>query len=106
MVLSRMIPKASENSMYIDKIRSFLMYEPKISYDGGESLPVDLGTIRFEHVSFRYTEDSPEVLKDITLQGKFRRKIAIVGYNGAGKTTLIKLLMRLYDPTGGTIFLS
>lgn len=43
------------------------------------------------------------MLKDITLQVSPGEKIAIVGYNGAGKTTLIKLLMRLYDPTEGTI---
>ena len=97
------VPKASENSMYIDKIRAFLAYEPKIKREIGEGVPAIPGVITLEHVSFRYTEDAPEVLKDITLQVNPGEKIAIVGYNGAGKTTLIKLLMRLYDPTEGTI---
>ncbi|MBO7340150.1 MAG: ABC transporter ATP-binding protein, partial [Lachnospiraceae bacterium] len=56
-----------------------------------------------EHVAFRYQEDLEDTLKDITLKVQPGEKIAIVGYHGAGKTTLIKLLMRLYDPTGGAV---
>ena len=54
-------------------------------------------------VSFRYREDMPNTLNNITLDVKPGEHVAIVGYNGAGKTTLIKLLMRLYDPTEGSI---
>ena len=97
------IPKANENSMYIDKIRSFLSYEPVIKHGVGEDVPTGAGEIHLENVSFAYSEITPEILHDITLHVTPGEKIAIVGYNGAGKTTLIKLLMRLYDPTSGTI---
>ena len=97
------IPKANENSMYIDKIRSFLSYEPVIKHGVGEDVPTGAGEIHLENVSFAYSESTPEILHDITLHVTPGEKIAIVGYNGAGKTTLIKLLMRLYDPTSGTI---
>ena len=97
------IPKANENSMYIDKIRSFLAYEPVIKHGVGEEVPTGAGEIHLENVSFAYSESTPEILHDITLHVTPGEKIAIVGYNGAGKTTLIKLLMRLYDPTAGTI---
>ena len=97
------IPKANENSMYIDKIRSFLSYEPVIKHGIGEEVPTGAGEIHLENVSFAYSESTPEILHDITLHVTPGEKIAIVGYNGAGKTTLIKLLMRLYDPTSGTI---
>ena len=97
------IPKANENSMYIDKIRSFLSYEPVIKHGVGEEVPTGAGEIHLENVSFAYSESTPEILHDITLHVTPGEKIAIVGYNGAGKTTLIKLLMRLYDPTAGTI---
>lgn len=97
------IPKANENSMYIDKIRSFLAYEPVIKHGTGEEVPAGAGEIHLENVSFAYSESTPEILHDITLHVTPGEKIAIVGYNGAGKTTLIKLLMRLYDPTAGTI---
>lgn len=96
-------PQANENSMYVDKIRGFLAYEPQVVSTEQASVPESAGELSLEHVSFRYTEDSPEILHDINLRVKAGERIAIVGYNGAGKTTLIKLLMRLYDPTEGVI---
>lgn len=96
-------PKANENSMYVDKIRTFLAYEPQIRHGIGFTVPKGAGELSLQHVSFRYTAEAPEILHDISLNVKAGEKIAIVGYNGAGKTTLIKLLMRLYDPSGGTI---
>ena len=96
-------PKAHENSMFVDKIRSFLSYEPRLKNDEGEKVPQGNGELKLEHVSFKYSETGRTVLDDISLTVKPGEHIAIVGYNGAGKTTLIKLLMRLYDPTSGTI---
>ena len=96
-------PKAHENSMFVDKIRSFLSYEPQLKNDEGDEVPQGNGELKLEHVSFKYSETGRTVLDDISLTVKPGEHIAIVGYNGAGKTTLIKLLMRLYDPTSGTI---
>lgn len=96
-------PKANENSMYVDKIRTFLAYDPQIRHGIGCPVPRGAGELSLQHVSFCYTAEAPEILHDISLNVKAGEKIAIVGYNGAGKTTLIKLLMRLYDPSGGTI---
>ena len=101
--MADIFPKAQENSLYVDKIRAFLEYEPKMKILEGEAVPEGNSELSLEHVSFRYQEQMEETLKDITLKVKPGEKIAIVGYNGAGKTTLIKLLMRLYDPTGGRI---
>lgn len=101
--LSEIAPKANENSMYVDKIRSFLAYELIIKHGEGENVPTRVGELCLQNVSFRYTPESEEILHDISLQVKAGEKIAIVGYNGAGKTTLIKLLMRLYDPSSGQI---
>ena len=96
-------PAAHENSMFIDKIRAFLAYEPKIKLEEGESVPEGNGELVLDHVSFKYSEKGRTVLDDISLTVKPGEHIAIVGYNGAGKTTLIKLLMRLYDPSSGSI---
>jgi len=101
--LADIFPMAQENSLYVDKIRAFLDYEPKIRFGEGEDVPAGNGTLELSHVSFRYKEDMEDTLHDISLTVKPGEHIAIVGYNGAGKTTLIKLLMRLYDPTAGTI---
>ncbi len=96
-------PMANENSLYINKIRAFLAYEPVIRHGIGVSVPKGTGEIRLENVSFRYTDDSETILHDIDLTVPAGQRVAIVGYNGAGKTTLIKILMRLYDPTEGTV---
>jgi len=97
------VQTASENSMYIDKIRNFIAYEPEIKHGIGEHVPEESGEIVINNLSFRYSENSEEILHNISLHVKPGEKIAIVGYNGAGKTTLVKLLMRLYDPTSGEI---
>ena len=101
--IADLFPLAQENSLYLEKIRAFLAYEPKMDPVAGEAVPKGNSEIRLSHVNFRYREDGEEILKDISLNVKPGEKVAIVGYNGAGKTTLIKLLMRLYDPTGGKI---
>ncbi len=58
--------------------------------------------IRFENVSFGYTENE-KIIKDFSLTVKKGERIAIIGESGAGKTTLIKLLLRLYDIDSGEI---
>lgn len=102
-MLADLISQTHENSLYIDKIRAFLAYEPKLEREEGEMVPEGIGGLSLKHVSFRYREDMPNTLNDISLEVKPGEHVAIVGYNGAGKTTLIKLLMRLYDPSEGEI---
>jgi ATP-binding cassette subfamily B protein len=59
--------------------------------------------IRLEHVSFAYPGAERLVLDDVSLELPAGAVVAIVGENGAGKTTLVKLLAKLYEPTGGRI---
>lgn len=61
--------------------------------------------VEFQGVSFRYPGTERNVLEDVSVTLSPDETVAIVGQNGAGKTTLIKLLLRLYDPTEGTITL-
>jgi subfamily B ATP-binding cassette protein MsbA len=58
--------------------------------------------VRFENVSFHYTDDAP-VLNDVTLVARRGTVTALVGPSGAGKTTLVDLIARFYDPTAGRI---
>ena len=62
------------------------------------------GNIRFEHVDFSYREDHP-LIRDLTVDVKPGRNVAIVGPTGAGKTTIVILLMRFYDIQGGRILI-
>jgi ATP-binding cassette subfamily B protein/subfamily B ATP-binding cassette protein MsbA len=59
--------------------------------------------ITINHLNFRYDEEQPLVLHDITLTVGAKEHVAIVGRSGCGKTTLAKLLMGLYEPLSGSI---
>ncbi len=61
------------------------------------------GRVSFENVTFRYSSGVSDAVKDITLEIKSGRSYALVGASGAGKSTILSLLLRLYDPTHGTI---
>ena len=63
-------------------------------------------TLRFDHVSFKYTEKSGYVLRDINFQLKKGETLGITGPTGSGKTTLIDLIPYFYPVTKGNIFLN
>ena len=78
--------------------------ETIVDPDAGPALPLgEPLTIRFENVSFRYPGSGRAVIDGLDLELEAGRSTALVGVNGAGKTTLVKLLTRLYEPTGGRI---
>lgn len=62
--------------------------------------------IQFKNVWFKYPKTKRWILKNIDFTIKSDEDIAIVGKNGAGKTTLIKLLLRIYHPTKGEIYIN
>lgn len=62
--------------------------------------------ICFDHVSFKYPGSDKFALSNISITLTPHEKLAVVGLNGAGKTTFVKLLLKLYKPTGGTIYLN
>jgi ABC-type multidrug transport system fused ATPase/permease subunit len=61
--------------------------------------------IVFERVNFIYPGQNTPVLQDVSFRLAPGECLALVGHNGVGKTTIVKLLLRLYDPTGGRILL-
>lgn len=60
--------------------------------------------IEFKKVSFKY-EESDQVLDSVSFTIPAKEKVALVGHSGAGKSTIVNLIMKLYQPTGGKIFL-
>lgn len=66
-------------------------------------MPEPKGEITFDHVSFEYSDDHNEVLRNVSLRVKAGEKLALVGPSGGGKTTLCNLIPRFYDVTEGTI---
>src|SRR6516225_5616723 len=76
--------------------------EPTLS-PGRTALPAIRGEVAFEHVSFRYRIDGPEVLHDITFSVPAGQIVGVVGPSGSGKSTLAKLIQRLYVPESGRV---
>lgn len=96
-----------EHAMYIGDLRAFWDYEPKIREEEAGAVPrMPVEELRAEHLSFSYFGSGRKVIDDISFTIKGGQTIAIVGHNGAGKSTLVKLLMRLYEPTSGNIYLN
>ena len=95
------IAEFGEHALYLEDIRYFLDYQPKIS-DGALTAP-EGGDLVFENVSFRYEGAEADTLHNISFTLHRGERVALVGANGSGKTTLVKLLLRLYDPTDGSV---
>jgi subfamily B ATP-binding cassette protein HlyB/CyaB len=76
--------------------------EPMFS-PGRTALPDIRGKVSFEHVTFRYKIDGPEILHDIDLSIAEGQVVGIVGPSGSGKSTLSKLVQRLYVPESGRV---
>ncbi len=89
---------------YAEKFRRFMDCEIHIEGCKGEvPVPEDSCTLELKNVSFRYQDSEDYVLKNVSMTVRRGEKLALVGENGAGKSTLIKLIMRLYDVTDGSI---
>jgi len=95
-----------DDALYVSNLTRFFALEgagtPR-SDQGRLVLPPGRFTITLENVSFRYPGRDAWAIRNLSLTIAPGEKIAIVGENGAGKSTLIKLLLRLYEPTEGTI---
>ena len=61
------------------------------------------GHVRYDHVSFHYSDDNTPVLSDISIDIPAGRSVALVGPSGSGKTTICSLLPRFYDVTEGSV---
>lgn len=93
-----------EHSLYAEKFRTFLHYQAKVcDHPDAMELAVPFQGLELKNVTFTYPNMETPVIRNLSMTIRPGQKIALVGYNGAGKSTLIKLIMRLYDPTGGTI---
>ena len=94
-----------KNGLFVEYLRTFLEYKEKIPEDSDGLDPgKEIRSIEFRDVSFSYKDK--EVLSHVNMEFRGGKTYALVGHNGAGKTTMIKLLLRFYDPTSGTILLN
>ena len=65
---------------------------------------INKGRIQFKDVSFRYNDTTTNVINNVSFTVKPGEKVAIIGQSGSGKSTLMKMLVGLYKPTSGVIY--
>lgn len=94
-------------SNMVDDLRTFMDLEVEKEEDC-----LDIGVLgdtfhfEFRDVCFRYEGAKEDTIRHLNLSFPAGQRLAVVGLNGAGKTTFIKLLLRLYDVTGGEILVN
>ncbi len=98
------VSEFGEHGLFLEDIRFFLDYEPKIK-GGDKTVSQEGGVLSVNGLSFKYIGSEEYTLKNISFTLNQGERIALVGSNGSGKTTLIKLLMRFYEPESGSICL-
>ena len=90
----------------MDRLGDVLNVEPEPAQNPNRpALPKIEGRITYEHCTFRYRPDTPEVLADLTLDIPAGQVVGIVGRSGSGKSTLVKLAQRLYVPEHGRVMI-
>lgn len=84
---------------------SEIMYHPVDIKDSENAKPIEnvLGEVKFDNVTFSYSDENDNVLEKITLEIKPGENIAVVGPSGSGKTTLCNLIPRFYEKNDGEI---
>lgn len=99
--ISSVITELQNSFACAARVFEFIEEKPETECNS-ESLNSPEGDVRFDDVSFSYSESKP-LIENFSLDVKRGQRVAIVGPTGCGKTTLINLIMRFYDPQKGTI---
>ncbi|HEX3082002.1 MAG TPA: ABC transporter ATP-binding protein, partial [Candidatus Saccharimonadia bacterium] len=85
---------------------ALLAVEPTVKDRPDAQVLETLESVEFRGVSFHYPAHEQMVLRDVSFTIRKGQMLALVGPSGTGKTTLVKLLLRLYDPTGGEVLIN
>src|SRR5215472_2259393 len=97
----------ADQALCITDLLEFFAVQPKVFSKPGAlptPRPIRKG-FEFQDVSFAYPGQTRLVLSNVSFRLEPTERLALVGENGQGKTTIVKLLTRLYEPTGGRITL-
>lgn len=101
--IAKKVTTIQENAVECKVPFSVLDMTSKIEGVSGKKVSEDFTELKVNDMSFKYPNGKDNTLNNISLHIRRGEKIAIVGENGAGKSTLVKLLLRLYDTSSGTI---
>ena len=103
-MLSNELTFICRQSMEIEKYEQFMRYDEKA--DGKKDICGDGVIICFDNVTFKYPGTEKIILDDLSFTLDAGKRIALVGENGAGKSTIVKLILRLYKPDSGHIYIN
>lgn len=103
MALGGLLPKLASLRPMIDLARPLLESEPETGENAPRAENLS-GKIEIHNLSFRYSPETPYVLKDLNLSINPGEYVAIVGKSGCGKSTLIRLMLGFEKPETGSIF--
>lgn len=87
----------------VKRVASFLELRPAVTDGPGVTLPPGPLAVELREVSFRYGQDAPWALHDVSLRLEPGAVLALMGRTGSGKTSLARLIARMYDPTSGHV---
>ena len=102
MTLSGMALSAARIKPILEMAEPFLNTEPETS-DNKEIVTSISGGVELDHISFRYAENLPLVIDDLSLKVKPGEYVAIVGKTGCGKSTLMRILLGFEKPEKGSV---
>ncbi len=101
------VQNLKNNHFYLKKYFTFLdLPEERKEMTGNVTESCKNRILKFEHVSFCYPGSKTMALSDLNMEIDLQSCMAIVGKNGSGKSTLVKLIVKLYKPTKGAIYLN
>lgn len=103
--VEKLVLLKNEN-MYLGELGKCFLYEAQETDNTGKLSVEAFESIEFENVSFSYNSDDNYAICNLNVRITAGDKISIVGENGSGKSTFIKLLLGLYTPTKGTVYLN
>jgi len=97
------IQRAMSALEHISELFDQQVEDPKAESSNAVPEAIALQEIEFKKVFFRYSEDTPDVLKDVSFKLKRGDRLALVGTTGSGKSTIIRLLAKTYTGYRGSI---
>ena len=104
MMLSMVFVMISMSTASAKRIAEVLEEKSSLTNPENPDMEVPDGSIRFEHVNFRYKENAKEwVLQDINLDIHSGETIGIIGGTGSAKSSLANLISRIYDVSEGSV---